>query len=390
MLATRLLRLLQGSSAPEAIDDRPVHSIVRSAADRIGDPHAQLLVPKLEAQRISHAWQLKHFTHAHWEKIGGISLGLETAIHEVLDNPSIGHPNNSETSAVSADHDEAELIALLPERLRHFLLLPGPDGAPPKRLRALSCIMYGLCSMEPEARQQWALVQCELFALIGGLLMPLSLMYMRAKGSPELETQITGWPTVDDGMDALAMASFMFSVTAACNAVMIGVVVATTGLQPTWNYPLRLASALITLWAMFFGGLFSLLGLIMWHQFYVSTSPWPIAGVFLLSNFFLTYLDSFAMLSMLELAPLEIYHLPVAGLSFMAQVPGMKTWNGKFKMSDDVLRPKAEKRAAALWAQMKVQLIRALAENPGAAVSSGPAGSLLSTTSTAAPAAVDA
>ena len=57
----------------------------------------------------------------------------------------------------------------MPERLRRFLLLPGPGGEEAERLGSPSAFYLGILVVPPEDRHSLALVLLELLALVSGL-----------------------------------------------------------------------------------------------------------------------------------------------------------------------------------------------------------------------------
>ena len=121
---------LRGSADSAVRDERPVASVVELAAASVSEREASSSVVKaMEASGVRWAWQLQQLQPHHWAGYGA-SPGLETSVRHELQHPS---------QTVSAD-SKAELYqaGAAAERLRRFLLLPGPDGQEPGRLSTLA------------------------------------------------------------------------------------------------------------------------------------------------------------------------------------------------------------------------------------------------------------
>ena len=119
----------------------------------------------------------------------------------------------------------------MPERLRRFLLLPGPGGEEAERLGSPSAFYLGILVVPPEDRHSLALVLLELLALVSGLFVSVPLSFVR--GSPALPLGASNscdvGPTQEDGIDILAFLIFFTLASVAFHSVLQSLNVAAAG-----------------------------------------------------------------------------------------------------------------------------------------------------------------
>ena len=133
--------------APVA-DDRTMREVVEAASNLIGEPSMSDVVQALEAAGIAHAWQLRRLGAEDWIALGrSVSIGLKVAILQVLES--------NVASAVAAGDDGG---VVLTENLRNFLLMPSPDGEPPRPLNSCAAIFMSLMLLPVQERQEMMLM----------------------------------------------------------------------------------------------------------------------------------------------------------------------------------------------------------------------------------------
>lgn len=141
------------SHSVKEVVDAAVQALSSSNGGAVKDP-GERFVAALAEEDVYFAWQVQQFTDADWQQrtdSGLISLGLRTAVTDILAN---GPP------------PQESPVELTPS-LRNFLLIPGVDGSPPRRMRALSALFYSTLCQPIEERQ----------AMMLGKLLPPSLVF---------------------------------------------------------------------------------------------------------------------------------------------------------------------------------------------------------------------
>ena len=332
-------------------DCRSVEAVVQVAAATIGEAESVAAVVKaLTDLNVLWAWQLRQASDAHWARYGA-SHGLELAIKAELASPSSG----------------ATLGKLRPEdvppRLRRFLLIPDEDGRPPRRLYAFGALSFGLLTVPPHERQHLMLTVLELLALVSGLLLPIPFEMLQRFWMEDVEGE-RGWtvlPTTQDYQKTLATVTFASLLFVCCFSVFIGCYIAAAGHRASLQFYENAMPSLSYLIATFvFGGLFPLLGLVFWNLLIEANNPIPlICAVLATLGYFSLFLTVMNYFSILEMA-LELYHLPwYVMLSLAIQIPWLR-----HRLTDEALRPGAERRAAELRALLGLEDNQPAARQP--------------------------
>ena len=307
-----------------------VKSIVDAAAISVDEHGASSsLVAALEATNIKQTWQLEQLSGRHWDKLN-ISMGLEVAIKVEL--AKIPH---------QLLEDEQ-----MPDKLRQFLLMPGPDGKEAKPLSDVGALFMSILIVAPTDRQNLMIVMCELFALICGLLLALPLSFRRAEPAT-----IKGWdlpPSIDDGMDALVGVTLQSLMLLCFFTVVLAISVASGGWRGSYQFYVSAMNVVGTLFICYlFGANFPLFLLTFWHLFTVASSPYPVIGAVLLQLVMFNVVGHFFWKYMLDAMPLEMYHLPSwFKILLKSAAPLLKA-----RINGKALKPAAEQRAAELRAR---------------------------------------
>lgn len=341
VLVARLLQLARGGGANGATrDDRSVMAVLDAAAERTGKPREPGVAVKLREQGVDWAWQLEQLSEDDWARLGA-TLGLKTAAKaELVDPTVVVSARKAATSLESARDDEM---------IRQFLLLPGPDGKEAKPLCQLEALMFGLLVVPIADRQVLMLALCEVMALVAGLFLPMSFEFRRQVLAEPSAAK--GWdvpPTLLDGMDAIVLNVFIVNAAVAYWAVGLALCIAAGGWHADDRFCRGAMGGLALLWVTFsFCVFMPTLTLCFWRMFTDSASPYPILGAFVLINLVFTGLNVVAGKFIAEQMALESYHMPRRWKTYARlSLPWIKhMW------TDEVLKPKAEMRAAKLRAQ---------------------------------------
>ena len=340
MMAQLLRQLSRPSSQSQQNsqpDTRSVEAVFEAAAERFGIAREPAVVDALSASGVEHAQLLTEMSEGDWDRLGA-SLALKLAVKAELAEPS--------QLPTIVKHD------LTDKRIRQFLLLPGEDGAEAKPLSSFSSWFLALTATPAADRQNLLLALCELTALVSGLFLPISLEFRRHSAFAATEK---GWlvpPTVSDGMDALAAFCFMLNAWIAFFAVLLALVVAAVGWQADDHFCQGIVGVLGAL--LFVGFMhmvvWPLLILTAWQTFTDAASPFPLIGAFVLFYAAYMWFGSMMFTIMIDCMPLEIYHMPHwLKVDLRHSMPHLRK-----KLSDELLRPAAELRAAKLRAQMGI------------------------------------
>ena len=329
-------------SDSQARDCRSVEAVVQVAAATTGEAESVTAIVKaLSDLNVLWAWQLRQASDAHWARFGA-SLGLELAIKAELASPSSG----------------ATLSRLRPEdvppRLRRFLLIPDEDGRAPRRLYAFGALIFGLLTVPPHDRQHLMLAVLELLALVSGLLLPIPFEMLQRFWMEDVEGE-RGWtvlPTAQDYQKALATVTFASLLFVCVFSVFIGLYIAAAGHRASllfYENAMPVLSYLIA--TLVFGGTWPILGLVFWNLLIAANSPIPVICAVLLTlgflSLFLTIMNYFSTLEM----ALELYHLPwYVMLTLALNIPWLR-----HRLTDEALRPSAERRAAELRALLGLE-----------------------------------
>ena len=335
----------------QARDCRSVEAVVQVAAATTGEAESVTAIVKaLSDLNVLWAWQLRQASDAHWARFGA-SLGLELAIKAELASPSSG----------------ATLSRLRPEdvppRLRRFLLIPDVDGGPPRRLYAFGALIFGLLTVPPHDRQNLVITVLELLALVSGLLLPIPFEKLQRFWMDDLEGE-RGWavlPTTLDFQKALATICFASFLFVCVFSIFTGLYIAAAGHRASLQFYENAMPALSYLIAtLVFGGTWPMLGLIFWNVLIAANSPIPVICAVLVTlgfaSLFLTILNYFSTIEM----ALELYHLPrYMMLHFAVLIPWLR-----HRLTDEALRPGAERRAAELRALLGMEVNQSGASHP--------------------------
>ena len=177
---------------------RPVDAIVSAAAAAVdAEQESASVTEALLRGGVRWGWQLEHADSDDWANFGA-SIGLKMAIRAELQNP-----NSMITTSPEKQH-QIEILA--DKRLRNFLLLPGPDGEPPRRLNTINSMFMSLLLVSAADRQNLVIVFCEMLALVSGLMMPLPLVLLMSPSESHPEKVWDAPPPLVDCMDATAVA----------------------------------------------------------------------------------------------------------------------------------------------------------------------------------------
>ena len=331
-------RMLQPYTPPARSDGRSTEAVFDVAAARFGRDREPAAVRALVASGVECAQQLAELSDRDWEMVG-VSLGLKTAIKVEL-----GHPSAPAFEPFGKHDDDA-----LDQKLRQFLLLPSADGKEAQPLGSADAMFVCLLTTPAHERQRLLLMVCELIALVSGLFLEIPLSFSHRR---ELAVD-KGWevpPSLADGMDALGMLVFWCDAWVAMVATAMALFIATSGWMANDHHCYGAISVLAHLFIYVFMQcmVYPLLMLAFWHAFTDATSPYPLIGCLVLCMVLYVYLGHTVFTLMIENTPLECYHLPRwvrVSMGFL-----MPWFRGR--LSDKVLRARAEVRAAQLRAQM--------------------------------------
>ena len=341
---SRLNRVSQDTTTPVPRDERTIKTILEAAAKSMGSTEdIEGIAAALEKQGVRFAWQLALLTPEHFRRVDGISLGLETAIQDVIANPTT-------ESAPAKD------IELTPA-LRQFLLLPAADGTPPRRMRALSAMFYSTMLLPIAERQEMCLVACELLSLVSGLFLTIPISFMDFRTMKDAPKGWNVWPDYEDGMSMCSLAIFMSILTATVNSVIMAIFVALVGRSGSNTFYERTFTGLACTTAIFMIGNFLTLGMVVWQTFTVSRSPYLVIFWILIGYQALSYLTAIMARGIIIGAPLELYHWPrwVFMVLIMMCPPVMKDDQGRKLVDKKVIRAMAEARAKELRVQLGVE-----------------------------------
>lgn len=333
---------LRGSKKHAATDRPSVARIVELAAAGIGaEDEASAVVKAMEASGVRWAWQLQHLQPHHWADFGA-SPGLETSIRHELQHPS---------TTVSACKAELYQAGAAAERLRRFLLLPGPDGQEPGRLHDPNGPLLTLLTVPPADRQKLMLTLCELLALVSGLMLPVPLQLIRLHSWTK-STSWTSLPSVEDWFDMLLMLSFTNLFLSIFISSFLAVMVSASGFNASLEYYDAIINILGPVFNItVFNILLTLTPMVFWHLFNVAGSPYPLLSMTLFSTVLYNRLTTLIWKFHIRGMALEIYHLPNYILCF----PILITFGGLWKdLSAVALKPKARLRAAELRKMMGI------------------------------------
>ena len=239
MLAA-LAHIARGSRRTEGSrDERSVADVVCTASACIGesDAVAACVVATLEEHGVRFAWQLREADSDDWARYGAQD-GFKLAIKAELAHPS------SVSSTAPRTADAGGLYTCygeeVTERLQRFLLLPRPDGSAAKPMGAVTVTFAGILLIAPEDRQNLIIILCELLALVGGLMAPIPISLLSQRAAPADK----GWgtfPREEDGMDAVAIYSFLGLVTVIWMITTTALSTAAGG----WNAPIKFYEAYV-------------------------------------------------------------------------------------------------------------------------------------------------
>ena len=334
---------LRGSADRAVRDERPVASVVELAAASVGmEREACLSVVKaMEASGVRWAWQLQQLQPHHWVGYRA-SPGLETSVRHELQ-----HPSQRGSADSKAELYQAGAAA---ERLRRFLLIPGPDGQEPGRLNDPGAPLLTLLTVPPADRQKLMLTLCELLALVNGLMLPVPLQLMRQHSYKTSESWVS-LPSVEDWFDMLLMLNFINLAICIIGASLSAVFVSITGFNASIGY----YDGILTVMGLVFNvTIFNVIlfmnPLVFWHLFNIAGSPYPMLSMVLFcalfNNRFVTLVWKFHIQGM----ALEGYHLPDHIHGF-TRLMAPNLWN---ELNAEAFKPGARRRAAELRAMMGI------------------------------------
>ena len=367
MLAAGYLRNRLGGrrrAEAKALDTRQAAAVVEAAAARIGVGREATapVAAALETHGVKYAWQLEHSNASHWASFNA-SFGLEMAIMAELQSPTASGSMAPKTLARSASQAKLQRQrssnalardSELPDRLRRFLLMPGPNGEEPAPLGEPGALFLSMLTTPPEGRQNLYLMICELLALIAGLMIPIPLEMLRQRTAAAQEQQgwtlAPSWTTASfsDGIDALAFWIFVMLVHVVFYAVVNALFIGASGCEASAQYYQFQTSILSTvlIWFMF-GAFLPLNVLVGWALAAEATSVYPLLAAVPLIVVMNVPLQTMVMKFLISEMPLELYHLPSWMLGFMRSQMGPIPSVAK-QMSREALKPAAVERAVQL------------------------------------------
>ena len=320
-------------------DERSAEVVVRAAAASIGESDAaNPVIAALEKDSVKFAWQLNEAEREFWPQYGA-NGGLALAIKAELNHPTT--PPKSDFTHVFTCHGEE-----VTDRLRHFLLIPGPDGQIPSSMGSYKAVFFAIVLTPPGDRQNLLLILCELLALVSGLLLaiPLSLVTPRV---PE-EKGWTLMPRLEDGMDAFAYFTFFLVLAVLWNIVYVAAATVAGGWKGSMDFFER-GIGVVFIYFMILGVAvyFGVTTILVWQCFTAATSPYPLIGSLVLAQVGNNFVAIQAAHFTADAMPLEFYHWPQwIRQSVSGWGPGIKK-----KLSNPVLEAAARKRAAELCAR---------------------------------------
>ena len=326
---------LGSSSNSRSPDSRSVDDVVTAAAKHVGLAESSKVTKTLKEHGVHWAWQLEHADVNDWVDFG-VSKGLKMAIKAELCMAQTD-PMHASSPAPSAEE--------MPEKLRRFLLLPGPDGTQPRSLASFSGLFLSLVTGAPEDRQQLTLAVCELLALLSGLLLPIPFEMLRHQSEVALDF---GWmlpPLLEDAMDALAAYCILASAFTVFIGVALAMAVASGGSHSSLDFYVAVVPLVGALFGTFMmGTLLPIFILLFWQLFTAAASPYPLLGALTAFWLLATFLDTLFFGFMIDAMPLEVYHTP---RWFRLLVSPFLPHRAK-ELRDKQLEPRAKMRAAEL------------------------------------------
>lgn len=282
------------------------------------------------------AWQMAEMSDEDWRSFE-VPIGIKTAVRAELASPS----SDSNANLPMASDD-----MLSNERLRRFLLIPSANGKAVEPIHSVSAMFLGLLTVPRAERQNLMLALCELLALIGGLILPITLEFRRGANAVALPDE-KGWhvpPTLVDVMDAAALAIFCLNIMIIFFCVGFATFVVAGAYQPDDEFTEDAALIMASLFAaIFLGLLVPIWYLAMWHAFTDSASPYAAMGGIALMLVPVYVLNHIWFKFILEHWALEVYHS-----KFFQSVAKQNAPLLRHLLTDEALRPRAEKRAAKL------------------------------------------
>ena len=345
----------------ESNDSRTVEAIVEAAAARVGLQSGHL-VHTLAEHGVQHRWQLELCDSDDWSKLGVTSVGLKTAIKAELSNPPAAVAKSSD-SELDDVHD----------RIRRFLLLPGPDGREPRRLGQQGAMFLALLTLPPHEMHRLTLTLCELFALVSGLILPVPLSFLRDsklrsdvhKGWA-LDDMQQGWalvPTRMDCMEAIATVAFANLFIMVFVSVALALFTAATGSDASLRYYENIFFILgLSFMNLVFGVVFPLVILVFYERFVVAASPYPMVATATYTYLTWTLMAHMIWSFHIHGMALEIFHFPPWVIVFVRYV--LCPFHNR-ALLDKNLEPLARRRAAELRARASVTLLDELARTKG-------------------------
>ena len=317
-------------------DERTIDVVIRRAVENFNQPgssNAQQVLEAFSAHGIQWAWQLNNADDNDWLTLS-IPIGLKMAIKAELSHPSTPTP------------EEPSLE--LSNKLRRFLLVPGPDGKEPPSLGRLDSMTFGLLVVKPADRQSLVLVYCELLALMSGLMLPLPMGLVRSLSQRESDKSWLLPATLEDVMDASASVIYGVLVVCIFNTIVLAVVIVSGGWRGNDEFYLRALKLLFfLLFLIVWAGMVPLCFLQIWQLFTIAGTPVPMTVGCLL--IYIVMLGTYSLLwgFLIDAMPLEVYHLPkIARKGAAASMPWLKA-----RLQDEMLIPAARKRAVELRAR---------------------------------------
>ena len=320
-------------TASTEIEPRPAEEVITAAAAVTGD-EVHALLAALAKHGLRWACQLEQLDATDWKDLA-VPLGLKAAIKSEL---AAQAPSSRSHIVV---HSQTEM----PERLRRFLLIPGPDGREPPPMGSVTAPFLGILLLPPEKRQHLMMALFELLALISGLTLPLPLM--RLHGSASASTDEDIWnarPRIEEYMDGLAIfVSFMLAMVV-FNSIAHAMFIAATGWHNVAAWYDTISNSAMFMFITMMSCIFLLFTLVWWQLFVAAVSPYPLLVAVVLSVLFYITMFYLHFYSHTVGLALEMYHLPNWFRAMLRFSNPMLIR----ALRSSALQPKARQRAAEL------------------------------------------
>lgn len=295
------------------------------------------LAAALAMNGIQHVCELEQLDRGDWDALN-VSMGLKAAI-------------KSELTMRSHAATETDDMEVLPATVCHFLLISDADGNAPTLIGSIRSMYLGILTVAPADRQQLAIILGEMLALVSGLFLAIPISLQRTEPAPS-----KGWdrpPSLDDGMNALAGFSFVTLALTSIMSVFFAIFVSAAGWRGSFAFYDSAMSMVNAIVVLFTTAFFATVILVFWQLFTVASCPYPLIGALVVFQILAQIMTVYTAMMLVDAMPLEVYHWPRWYRNFM--IRSVPTKSMKERLSDAMLKPAAERRAAELRARMGIE-----------------------------------